>query len=180
MKPQSLPIPSRESSSANQFGVLLTITQALQPYLILAPQELGSSPPPALDGGTVLAAATTFIKTCAKMDELLDDSSRWNLEGQDALYDALVQTQEHQQRFLQAQTAAASSLMRPAFQLRPTLFLAETGYVAVHGDLTSSGAVIGYGETPEAALADFDLAFQRKPQEQKALIAEEKPKRKKK
>ena len=185
MKPQSLPIPSRESASMTQFSVLLSLTQALQPYLLLSPQELGTSPPPALDGGVVIAAANTFIKTCAKIDELLDDHSRWNMESQDALYDALVQTQEHQQRFLQMQTAAASSLMRPAFQLRPTLLLVEGGYIAIHGDLTSPGAVIGSGSTPEAALLDFDAAFQRKPEEQKTIVAEEppaeqKPRRKKK
>jgi hypothetical protein len=172
MKPQSLPIPSRESASTNQFSVLLSLTHALQPYLLLSPQELGAAPPPALDGGVVAAAATTFIKTCSKLDELLDDPSRWNLESQDALYDALVQTQEHQQRFLQMQTAAAASLMRPAFQLRPVLLLVEGGYIAVHGDLTSSSAVIGSGPTPEAALLDFDVAFQRKPEEQKTVVAE--------
>jgi hypothetical protein len=163
-------LPSRDSSNVTQLSALLATTQALQPYLILPPQELGTNPPPALDGGTVAAAATTFIKVCAKIDELLEDKSRWNLETQDAFYDAVIQTQEQQQKFLKTQTAAAASVMRPSYQFRPTLFLTDGGYIAVHGDLTSSGVVIGSGPTPEAALLDFDAAWQRRPDEQKVLV----------
>jgi len=164
MKSQALPIPSRESTSHGQLQALLMITQALQPYLILPPQE-NIPRDPQIDGGTVAAAATTFIKTCGKIDDLLADLSRWSLESQDALYNALVQTQEQQQKFLQAQIVAAASIARPSFQFKPVLVAVEGGYAAIHD------AVVGYGVTPEAAMADFDLAFQRIPQHQHKIEA---------
>lgn len=168
MKTQS--IPSRDSSSVTQLSALLAITQALQPYLILPPQDLGANPPPALDGGTVTAASNTFIKTCAKIDDLLEDKSRWNLETQDALYDACIRTQEVQQKFVQTQTEAAASLMRPSFQVKPMLVLVEGGYIAIYGDLTSDASVIGSGATPEAAMQDFDAAWNRRPVEQTKIV----------
>jgi len=186
MKPQPLPIPSRESTSHGQLNALLCITQALQPYLILPPQE-NIPKEPQLDGGTVAAAATTFIKTCAKIDDLLADLSRWNLESQDALYDALVRTQEQQQAFLKAQTAAAESITRPSFQLKPVLVLVDNGYAAVYGDLSTGASIVGYGITPEAAFADFDAAWRRQAVEQNVITPvapppepEVKPKKKKK
>lgn len=190
MKPnQPLPIPSRESTSHGQLQALLMITQALQPYLILPPQE-NIPQTPQLDGGTVSAAAATFIRTCGKIDELLADASRWNLEAQDALYNSLIMTQEAQQAFIKTQTEAAAILLRPSFQQKPILCLLENGYAAIFGDLTSGAAVIGYGVTPEAAFADFDLAWKRQAVEQNVILPvasntpppapEVKPKRKKK
>lgn len=173
MKTQT--IPSRDSSSVTQLSALLAITQALQPYLILPPQELGHNPPPALDGGTVVAATNTFIKTCAKIDDLLEDKSRWNLETQDALYDACIRTQEAQQKFVQTQTESAAILQRPSFQLKPTLVLVEGGYIAIYGDLTSDASVIGSGPTPEAAMRDFDAAWNRRPVEQTKIVPVETP-----
>jgi hypothetical protein len=190
MKPQSLPIPSRENTSHGQLNALLVITQALQPYLILPPADLAGNPPaPQLDGGTVAAAAATFIKTCARIDELLADNSRWSLETQDALYDALIRTQEFQQQFLKAQTAGAEAITRPSFLHKPMLVLVENGYAAVYGDLTTGANIVGYGVTPEAAFADFDAAWNRKAIEQNVIAPiapspepapEVKPKRKKK
>jgi hypothetical protein len=162
-------IPSRDSSNVTQLSALLGITQALQPYLIVYPTEPGHSPPEK-DGGIASAAETTFIKTCAKIDDLLEDKSRWSLETQDALYSACIETQEVQQKFIKTQTEAAASLMRPSFQVKPLLVLVEGGYIAVHGDLTSDGAVIGSGATPEAAMLDFDAAWNRRLVEQTKII----------
>src|SRR5262245_14807552 len=164
MKQQG-PLPTREAASTHQVSVLLAITQALQPYLLEPPRENIPQEGP-LDGGTVAAAAATFVKTCAKLDEILSDPSRWNLETSDALYDAAIQTQEAQKEFLQMQTAAAASGIRPSFQLQPNIIYVENGFAAIYGELTTGQVVIGYGPTPEAALADFDLAFQRKPEQQ--------------
>jgi hypothetical protein len=179
MKPsQPLPIPSRESTSHGQLNALLVITQALQPYLILPPADLAGNPiAPQLDGGTVAAAAVTFIKTCARIDELLADNSRWSLETQDALYDALIRTQEHQQQFLKAQTDGASAITRPSWLYKPVLVIVENGYAAIYGDLTSGASIVGYGLTPEAAFADFDAAWKRQAIEQNVIapIAQSEP-----
>lgn len=169
------PLPTREAASTQQMSVLLGITQALQVYLIMPPHDGAVPTGGAIDGGTVAAAANTFVATCAKIDELLADKSRWNLETSDALYDAAIQTQEYQQRFLRAQTEAAASILRPSFQIKPTLIAVQGGYAAVFGELTSKSAVIGYGATPEAAMADFDAAFLRQPENQHQLTTPETP-----
>lgn len=195
MKP-NIPLPSRESSSNSQLSALLAITHALQPYLICPPQDFaGQNTQPKIDGGTVVAAANTFVNTCAKIDEILGDKSRWSLEDQDELYEALVEANEANTVFLRTQTAAAASLGRPSYRYRPELVLIKNPgdesryfYAAVYGELTSNGAVIGYGATPEEAYADFDKAFNRQPHEQKVIQQEpaeqtpapEKPKRKRK
>lgn len=178
------PVPTREAANSQQLGMLLAITQSLQSYLLEPPRQNIPEDGP-LDGGTVAAAATTFIKTCGKIDELLADPSRWNLESQDALYDSLVQVHEQQRLFLQAQTAAAATILRPSFRLKPELHVVENGYAAIFGDLTTGNAVIGYGSTPEAAFEDFDAACNRNPKQQHKFVpdetpAEAKPKQKRK
>ena len=181
------PMPTREAASSAQLQELLSITQYLQAYLLVPPDDRAVPHGGPIDGGTVIAAASTFIKTCAKIDEILADKSRWNLDTSDALYAAVIKTQEFNQRvlqkqteFLQTQTEAAASLMRPSFQLKPELLRVEGGYAAIHGNLTTHSAVVGYGATPEAAMADFDSAFQRQPEQQHKLETIEPTKQKKK
>lgn len=177
MKP-NMPLPSRESSSNNQLSALLAITQYLQAYLLCPPQDAaGVNAAPHIDGGVVTAAAQTFVNTCARIDDIVKDKSRWTLEPQDELYKALVESNVANKVFLQTQTAAAASLGRPSYRYRPELILVKNPggndsqyfYAAVYGELTSTGAVIGYGATPEEAYVDFDKAFNRQPHEQQVI-----------
>lgn len=179
-----VPIPTREAANSQQLGMLLAITQSLQAYLVLPPDDRAVPTGGPIDGGTVAAAATTFIKTCGKIEELLADKSRWSLEPQDALYTSLVQVHEQQRQFLHAQTLAAATILRPSFRLKPELHVVDDGYAAIFGDLTTGSAVIGYGATPEAAFEDFDAACNRQPEQQHKFMpetpAEVKPKKRKK
>ena len=166
------PIPSRESCHAQQLLSLLQITQALQPYLLLDAPEVGVSPP-VLNEQAEAAAVAAFVGACGRISELLADKSRWSLAPQDELYAALVKTQEEQQGFLRAQAAAANGLRRPSYQLRPSLFEIDGGYLAVYGDLKSPvTCLVGRGKTPAAALEDFDKAFHRTSDDQFKIIAE--------
>ena len=179
-------VPSRDSATATQVSVLLAVVNQLQPYLLLPHPDVddpATRNPPKLDGEALLAATATFIKTCDALDKIVSDPTRFSLDKQTDLYDSIVSLNREQQKFVQAQTEAAHSLKRPSYQLRPTLASVEGSYLAFWGDITAEGgAIIGRGETPEKALADFDAAFQRTPVEQVRVIFEttKKPIRKQK
>lgn len=166
------PIPSRESCHAQQLFSLLQITQALQAYLVPPLPEVGTAAIE-LDEQVEAAAVKTFVGTCARLDELLSDKSRWSLAPQDELYESLVKTQQEQQEFLRAQTAAANGLQRPSYLLRPVLASFNNEYLAVWGNSeVAGGSIVGRGPTPAAAFADFDEAFSRTPDKQVQIIAE--------
>jgi len=175
MKPSNV-LPTRESVSQHQLVSLLQIVVQLQPYIVrdagfnLEPHHT----PPEIDGGAACAAATTFIKTCGRIDELLEDRSRWGLENHDTMSKAVLLLAEQQEKFLSEQILSAKEVRRPSFQLRPTLVIVEGEFVAFYGDpLTPGGFIAGRGPTPAAALNDFDAAFLRTTPEQVQLIAEQ-------
>lgn len=174
MKQES--IPSRDSTTVTQISALLAVANQLQPYLLLPHPDIDdpvSRNPPKLNGEALIAATSTFIKTCEALDQIVSDATRWSLAQSDALYHAATEAQHQHKAFLLAQTQAAQSIKRPSYQLRPTLAVFENSYVAYWGDITiQDAAIIGRGETPEAALADFDAAFQRSPDKQVKLIFE--------
>lgn len=174
MKQES--IPSRDSTTVTQISALLAVANQLQPYLLLPHPDIddpASRNPLKLNGEALIAATSTFIKTCEALDQIVSDPARWSLAQSDALYLAATAAQVQHKEFLLAQTQAAQSIKRPSYQLRPTLAVFENSYVAYWGDITiQDAAIIGRGETPEAALADFDAAFQRSPDKQVKFIFE--------
>ncbi len=56
--------------------------------------------------------------------------------------------------------AAASEYMRPSAVYRPTIIQDGNAWLAILGDLPTG--VVGCGDTPAAAMADFDAEFQKK------------------
>lgn len=166
-------IPSRESTAEQQVHTALSVLHALLPY-VLEPQREPGKEVKEMDGGVECAVVATFVKACNRLDAMLDDPSRWRLEDHDRLYDSMVKSHEAQQGFLKAQTDAANIVQRPSYQLRPTLAIdGDAQYIAVWGDITKAGcALIGKGRTPAEALADFDAAFHRMPDQQFIVIAE--------
>lgn len=166
-------IPNRESIAEQQVNTALSMLHALMPYVLAPHRELHESPKE-LDGGTECAAVTTFIKVCSRLDMMLDDVTRWKLEDHDKLYESIIETHRVQQNFVKEQTEAAKVVQRPSYLLRPTLAVApDNFYVAYWGNISEvGGALIGRGRTPAEALADFDQAFHRMPNEQFVIIAE--------
>jgi len=168
--PRQEPLPSRESSSRYQIEAVLAIAREMSPYLV-GHRDLFDATEPKLDGGAQCAAASTFIKACSLLENILDDEARWSLKPVASLYDAAIAVQEQQKLFLIEQTAAAKEVRRPAFQLRPELALVDGGYICWWGNLDiQGGSIIGRGETPEAAFLDFDVAYTRTPEEQITAI----------
>lgn len=167
-------VPSREAAHSEQIACLLAVSHALQPYLLEHHRELDPlHKAPELDGGAQAAASATFIGVCKRLDEIISDSSRWNLEKHHELYSELVKTQQAQQAFLGTQQKAAEVVLRPSFQMKPSIAQVGNGFVAIFGDPNNPALqIVGLGVTPEAALQDFDAAFARTPSKQIKLVAE--------
>lgn len=175
-KPQRQPVvffPTREETNDRQLRSILAVVSELQAYIIEPTHSPGETPR-ALDmnGEAAIAAQTTFIKACGAIDAILEDKARFTLGAQDTLMEELAKTQKAQQRFIDAQRVSSERLQKPSFLLKPTLATFGKSFVAWWGNIDEPGkAIVGRGKTPNAALADFDLAFDRTPEDQVVIVA---------
>jgi hypothetical protein len=158
-----VPLRTKEDVTEQQLNHLLTILHNLHPFLV--PSNMLEDDNPALDGGAVSSAIATFAKVTDRIDAILDDPARWALKEVDELNGAILATQKAQQEFLAAQITSTREVLRPSFQLHPTLYVSDGKYLAVWGE----PAIAGVGDTPSAALLDFDASFNRTSEEQLQL-----------
>ncbi len=164
---QSGSVPSVEVLTNIQLNSVLSVLQALQPYLLLTQRELDAGIPKDLDGGLDAASLNTYVKACSRLDALLDDESRWSLQGAQSLYKAMQEHHESAARFNENQSKVLAELHRPSRRLQPKLATFGAEFVAYWGDaLMPGGIVIGRGATPADAMLDFDAAFNRRPEAQ--------------
>lgn len=168
-------IPTKEDLTNQQLGPILAVIRELQPFILDDVAEEGGTPSAnRMAGEVALAAQTTFIKACSRIDTVLEDSSRWDLKDHHDVIGELVKSHKAQQKLLASQTAAAEMLRKPHYLLRPNVAVAGNSYIAFWGDLEKPGCYLcGSGKSPRAALEDFDKAFDRAPEEQVAVIAEQ-------
>lgn len=167
--PQVPGCPAPEQVTHSHIENISILIETLKPFILPLPRDPQSSiPQPAerLDGESAIAATTTFIKACSRLDALLDDPERWTMTPHKELYAAINANYLQQFQFLKAQTQAANNLCRPFFLLKPDLVQLDDGsFVAYWGDIETSGAgLVGRGATPAAAFTDFDAAYFRQEQ----------------
>lgn len=110
-----------------------------------------------------IALEKTLWSACERMQNLLDDSARWDNSFQEKVeqeYDKLTKLQTDT---LTAQRAAAQEITTPHFRYRPALMrLVDGGWMAIIGDVDHlEFAVYGVGKTVQAAIEDFDEVFLR-------------------
>lgn len=175
-RPQRQPVvffPTREETNDRQLRSILAVVQELQPYIIEPTHSPGETPRTLdMNGEAAIAAQNTLIKACSAIDAILDDRTRFTLTAQDTLMNELVKTQKSQQKFIDAQRASSEQMQKPSFLLKPTLATFGKSYVAYWGKIDEPGkAIVGRGKTPNAAIADFDLAFDRTPEDQVVIVA---------
>lgn len=167
--PQVPGCPAPEQVTKDHIDNISVLIETLKPFVLPLPRDPQSSIPQEaqrLDGEAGIAATTTFIKACAKLDALLDDPERWTLKPHKELYAAINANYLQQFEFLKAQTMAANNLSRPFFLMKPELVqLDDKTFVAYWGDIETPGAgLVGRGNTPAAAFSDFDAAYFRQDQ----------------
>lgn len=160
-------VPSAEVLTDIQISSVLSVLNALQPYLLLTHREIDSGMKAELDGGVPCSAVATFAKACSRLDAMLDDPKRWDGSGASSLYDSIKAHYDSAVKVNEGQVRAVEELRRPSRRLQPKFTTIGTEFVAYWGDTEfPGGLLLGRGATPEAALLDFDAAFNKRTAEQ--------------
>lgn len=154
-------MPSRDAVTNFQVATILGIVQTMGSFLAQPdidpnhPHKPGGS----MDGGARSSAEVTFIKACERLDSILEEKSRWDLEIQRLLELQLAKLMRDQMVFLAAQTAASLAINTPTYLHEPTIVNAGDGnFIALLGD-PDKPACVGIGRSPEEACRDFDKSF---------------------
>lgn len=161
MSSPQLNLPSPGVVTSQQIRDLLSALATLDSFF--RPVSDVISTPARLDGEAAVAVTTTLIKTCARLDSILDDPTRWSVEAENQILVTLQKTYEQQYQFLKAQTEGAQAITKPQFLMKPQLAALDDGsFIAYSGDISTKGCgLIGQGATPKAAFDDYDAAFNR-------------------
>lgn len=156
------PLPQRDTVTALQINTLLNVIATLTNMLAApADPEHPHHTKPELDGGARSSMEASLIHTCARLDTIIEDASRWSFDTQNSLESAILKNYDQNLAFLKAQTAAAEEITKPHFKYRPTITRLPDGmWVAILGDLTHlDTALVGLGATPDEAVRSFDQEF---------------------
>lgn len=168
---KNLSLPSRDSVVSFQVNTLLQIAGCLGAFV--ANSRTDDSVGGANDGGARMSAELSFSKVCARLDAIVDDSSRWDMSQQDLLEKTLLQAYDENIEAIRLAAAAAKSQAAPSTRFKPgLLFLPKLGWCAILGDMNNlESCVIGYGATPEQAMLSFDVNFEAGPPDAAAILA---------
>jgi hypothetical protein len=155
---------TREAITLQQFNVLLNTLATLQAGLREQPtEEAGVPGVHRLAGEARLALEATLLKTCARIDKIIDEESRWSL---DRLFDVerrIDETLSTQNAASVAQKEAFEDSRRPCRILQPDLVKTPNGWIAFYGDVSNDASLItGVGESPADAMLAFDQSYHQK------------------
>lgn len=151
--------PNRNESTSLQVNTLLQIAGCC--HMILAQPPESDYKRPELDGEVKSSVEATLIKTCAQLDNIVDDNSRWSNDVQNSIEKKLTDVYDGQLKVFETQIAVNTLMQTPHHRFHPMIFpTAEGEYVAVLGDPQHlEEAIYGLGATPELALKAFDEVF---------------------
>jgi hypothetical protein len=161
---QMLQIPPRDSISSLQIGTVLNalgLTASLLRSLSDLDEDDDSPARQKMSGECKLALETSVIKTCSRLDSLLEDQKRWSIREQDTLEGAQRRVLKQQMDFSKAQTALSKSINTPHYERRPQLARAgDDLWLAIEGDPNDLvSCIVGVGRSPQQAVDAFDHFF---------------------
>jgi hypothetical protein len=163
MKAQNtVTLPSRESINSMQVTNLLNTFSLLTAFLVQsriadANYETKGGPQ---DGGVKCAVETTVINLCSRLDDILAEPHRWDMDAQNTLESTLVECYKQNTRMLSAQAAGYEEIVSPHHRLKPALVKMGNDWIAFCGDLNNiDNVIIGIGTYPEQAVRAFDELF---------------------
>src|SRR5262245_27242895 len=113
-------------------------------------------------GGTRVGVEASLLAATNRLDEILADQTRWNLDKIDSVDDTVRRVHQQQIKTLVAQQRSCEEEIRPALILRPRVFSQNGTWFAVYGE-EIEGRLVGTGATPEAALLDFEQRYRTEP-----------------
>lgn len=155
--PKSIRIQTAAEVTAQHIGQLLTILQQTGQFLVAGEYAEGAGKMQP-DKEAVDSALSVFMKASDRLEKLLDEPERFSLGPNEALHAAVQQLNTLQMRVLQEQENNERTLRRPSVMLRPSIaFYPTRGWRVSAGE--SDDALSGWGESPQAAMAEFDRVF---------------------
>lgn len=114
-------------------------------------------------GGVEEALEASIIQLSNRIDTIVSDNQRWNLDFQQKLQAHSDEAHNVSMDFYRAQARAAEELTTPHFRYRPSFKRMEDGmWIAYLGSLESSNVhdlIIGLGKSPHEAVLAFDSQF---------------------
>lgn len=155
---RSLPHP--DAVTGQQIDNLLRIAGTLLGIVCAGEREENIPGKNSPDGSVKTSAEATFINVCNRLDAIVNDPQRFNLDFQKSLEQRAGEIQNYNIELLKNQAAAAAEMKTPHFRFRPHLRRAPgtPGWIAILGD-DPDNAIAGMGHTPEAAVKAFDQIF---------------------
>jgi hypothetical protein len=157
---QTIVLPGALDVTARQVQILMSTLQALIPFVMkggsLHFPGAGDNQPE-MDGEVVSSAAATAIKLFDRIDVLVADSSRWDLSRVEKFEKQALEANEAQQKALKEATRPCM-LMRPRVGYNPL----QDVWVVFTDAKEGLAALAGVGDSPEAAMEDFDRQYERK------------------
>lgn len=151
-------IPRQEATTSQQVVTLLGILQNMVGPLIHHSEALDSDQP-ALDGGVKMSMESVAIRACDRLNDILDDTSRWNLAGQRTLEGTLTEYYKAQIDALNEQRNVALEVQTPHHLYQPKIVHLQCDlWAAMLG--SSSHGLVGIGKSPREAIQSFDAIFE--------------------
>ena len=166
---KAIPIQNRDQITQMQVGTVLSTIATMIP-LINRHDSFNSQ----IDEGAMAVVEGTLINACHRLDTILMDDSRWNIEGICRLETHLANLYHEHAKTLKLQQQQMYDLQRPHIRHNPQLGrLTDGSWIAFLGDPNDlNNAVIGVGGCPAQALEAFDEMFNgRVPSHLQAWIA---------
>jgi len=154
----SLPLLEK---TAGQISLLRSVVDSASSVLSPSRSAFDGAPAEEFDAESRAAARKTLILAFHQIDNIIDDQSRWGsapapLEGE------AMRLLKAEADKVSADAAMRATLTQPFFLLQARLHRSASGRVMA---TDSTGAVIGWGDTPKQAIEAFNAAFEASPPE---------------
>jgi pyruvate/2-oxoacid:ferredoxin oxidoreductase beta subunit len=169
LAPLTPPAQNREQVLVGQFNCLLGTLHHLKPFVLQDIREEVDDDDenemlrdnPQLDGGIACAVTCTVMSVCDRISALCNEDKNWGLGAHAKVEKKTVELFNENLELLKLNEEMLHKTAAPHYTFKPGLGKTPDGrFVAIYGD--GKDAIVGAGETLEAALADYDLQWKLK------------------
>lgn len=173
------PLPSREYVTATQIGTLLSaLTVSGNLWIAATRTEDDDGVPKAsqADGGVAMAAEMSVVALLNRIDKVVNDDSRWNMETQNMLEGLLARMYQENTEVLRQTSYATALASAPHTRMNPTLLKHGDLWVAAYGNPKNPESFIcGTGPTPHLAMLSFDEVYLRGSKNRVEVVVDDPP-----
>lgn len=157
----------------SKMNALLRVMGQCMPMLLDETSEFESKELRAkYEGGCSDAAQVTYIKSCARLDRIIDNDKNWQIGKMDRLMrERTAELHEMDLKIAAKRLERENYYNRPSVRANANLFKRERTFYAVVGNTFTTESVYGEGSTPEAAYANLDAILDALPAAQKSTKA---------